>query len=94
MKRTDFKQVVKIFSFWRIDKRKGNYKLPSGAKLSDYLENLAAELLERNNLAIRADGSVRELINGKIFKPFGNDETTTPEQQEKAVHGLIMEMLY
>lgn len=94
MKRDDFKQVVKIFSFWKIDKRKGNYRLPSGAKLSEYLEGLALDLLTRNNLAIRADGSVGEMVDGRIFKPFGNDETTTPEQQEKAVHALIMEMLY
>lgn len=92
MKRNDFKQVVKIFSFWKIDKRKGNYTLPNGAKLSEYLQNLVSEILERNNLAIRSDGSVGEILNGIIFKPFG-DETTTPEQQEKAVHALIFEML-
>lgn len=94
MKRSELKQVIEIFSFWSIDKRKGDYKLPSGVRISDYLERLTSELLRRNSLAIRADGSVGELIDGKIFKPFGNDEMTTPEQQEKAIHALIMEMLH
>lgn len=93
MKRNDFKQVVKIFSIFQIDKRKGNYTLPNGAKLSEYLQNLVSEILERNNLAIRSDGSVGEILNGKIFKPFGDDETTTPEQQEKRCTALIIEML-
>lgn len=93
MKQDEFKQIVKIFSFWKIDKRRGNYKLSKGIYLSDYLEQLVMELLERNNLAIRADGTVGDIISGEIFRAFGDNESIIRGQQEKRVHALIMEML-
>lgn len=94
MKRDDFKKIIKIFSFWRIDKRKGDYRLPNGKYLSDYLKKLAAKLLEQNQLAIRADGNIGEIVGEKIFIPFGENEDILPEQQEKAIKNLIKEMLY
>lgn len=94
MKRDDFKKIIKIFSFWRIDKRKGDYRLPNGKYLSDYLKKLAAKLLEQNQLAIRADGNIGEIVGEKIFIPFGEDEDILPEQQEKAIKNLIKEMFY
>ena len=35
MKREDFKKIIKLRSFWKIDKRKGNYKLPNGNTFQD-----------------------------------------------------------
>ena len=40
MKREDFKKIIKLRSFWKIDKRKGNYKLPGGDNLSVYVTDL------------------------------------------------------
>ena len=30
MKRTDFMKIIKLRSVWKVDRRKGNYKLPNG----------------------------------------------------------------
>ena len=35
MKREDFKKIIKLRSFWKIDRRKGNYKLPNGKFLDN-----------------------------------------------------------
>ena len=40
MKREDFKKIIKLRSFWKIDRRKGNYKLPDGSWLSEYVAKL------------------------------------------------------
>ena len=53
MKREDFKKVIKLRSFWKIDRRKGNYKLPNGKMLSDYITSLVESQMKLDNLAIR-----------------------------------------
>lgn len=40
MKRDDFKKIIKLRSIWKIDRRKGNYTLPNGEKLTIYVKNL------------------------------------------------------
>lgn len=92
MKRKDFKTVVRCFSYWKIDKRKGDYKLPSGCRLSHYLEDLVFDLLKKHNLAIRSDGNVGTILNGKIFVAFGDDQVIP--DQERAVSKLVCEMIY
>lgn len=92
MTRTEFKTIIKIFSAWKIDKRRGNYLLPSGVRLKEYLRNLTEQLLKRNELAIKKDGSVGELYDGKIFVPFGEDEIV--EQQEQRIRAIVDELVY
>lgn len=91
MKRNDFKKVVKCFSYWKIDKRKGNYKLPSGQRLKDYLLYLCAEILEKHNKAIGSDGNIYDVVNNKVFIPFKGDEELHDQWQR--IKDLINEML-
>ena len=92
MKRNDFKKVVKAFSFWKIDKRKGNYKLPNGNLLSDYLSDLVSELLANNHLAFRSNGDLGEIINNKIFVEFADDEEIG--NQDKYIKEFVDELIY
>lgn len=94
MKRNDFKKVIKIFSFWKIDKRKGNYKLPSGEYLSHYLEDFIQDFLNRNNLAIRENGDIAEIIDNRIFIPFGEDEELNTGEQIDRIEKLVRGLLY
>lgn len=36
MLRKDFIKIIRLRSFWKVDKRKGDYRLPSGDRLSSY----------------------------------------------------------
>lgn len=58
MKREDFKQIIKLRSYWKIDKRKGNYMLPSGEWLSSYIRKLVVSQLEVDKLGIRKNGEL------------------------------------
>ena len=90
MKRANFKTVVKAFSCWTIDKRRGNYSLPAGT-LREYLIGLVEDLLDRNGLAIRTNGDIGEVLDGKIFIPFGTDEEIV--EQSKRIATLVSEMI-
>jgi hypothetical protein len=97
MKREEFKQVVKAFSFWRIDKRKGNYRLPSGARLSFYLEELTSDLCNNNKIAFAKNGNLYKKIifDGKdiISIPFAEDENFNNAEQEKRIKSFVCELL-
>lgn len=58
MKREDFKKIIKIRSFYKIDRRKGDYKLPSGDKLSVYVRKLVDQQLALDKLFIRENGNL------------------------------------
>lgn len=104
MKRTDFIQVIKLRSIWKVDKRKGNYELPNGTRLSMYLERLIRGQMELDNIRIAEDGNLydafEEEIEGenflgyKIMKPFADNEICTFDDQETRIHNLIGEMLF
>ena len=94
MKRTELKMVVKALSEWNIDKRKGDYTLLSGSKLSQYLESITRKFLEKMELAIAEDGNVYSTIDGRIFIPFGHDEKLENLEQLNRVEFLIKEMLH
>ena len=94
MTRTEFKTIIKIFSAWRIDKRKGNYSLPGGGCLSHYLRRLTAELCERNHIAIKTNGDIGETLNGRIFVPFGDDEFLNEQEQEQRIRAIVDELIY
>jgi hypothetical protein len=97
MKREEFKQVVKAFSFWRIDKRKGNYRLPSGARLSFYLEELTSDLCNNNKIAFAKNGNVYAVLkqgnDDIIFIPFAEDENFNNAEQEKRIKSFAWELL-
>ena len=58
MKREDFKKIIKLRSVWKIDKRKGNYVLPNGEKLSSYVRELVESQMKLDNLLIRNNGDL------------------------------------
>lgn len=54
-KRTiEFEKAVKLLSFWKVDKRKGDYDLPAG-KLSYYLVELVMKLILEFGFFIDSD---------------------------------------
>lgn len=94
MTRENFKNVVKAFSFWKINKRKGDYKLPNGEFLSSYLQELVANLLSRNDIAFLKNGNLGDVLNGSIFVPFGIDEEIVLEEQERRIRCFVREMIF
>ena len=58
MKRENFKQIIKLRSYWKIDKRRGNYMLPTGKWLSEYVRDLVISQLRVDNLGIRKNGEL------------------------------------
>ncbi len=95
MKRKELKQVFKAISDWKIDKRKGNYRLPSGRLLSDYLEEIGEDFLKAFNKAISIDGDIYDYIpqTATIFRPFLDNERTCEYEQRKRLQAVIFEML-
>ena len=94
MERADFKKVIKIMSGWRIDKRKGDYHLPSGEKLSGYVRTITEKFLNNNGMAIAENGNIYDLINGKIFIPFASDEKYDYLTQSERIEKIVKEMIY
>lgn len=94
MKREDFKKIIKIMSDWRINKRKGNYLLPSGKKLSDYVYTITEKFLHNNGMAIAGNGNIYPLIGDMIFIPFSSDETYDYLTQNERIEKLVKEMIY
>ena len=95
MKRNELKTVIKDVSNWKIDKRRGNYKLPSGRLLSDYLEEIGEDFLKAFNRAISIDGDVCDYIpqTATICRPFLENEKTCQDEQRKRLQAVIFEML-
>ena len=87
MKREDFKKIIKLRSFWKIDRRKGNYKLPNGKRLSDYITSLVESQMKLDGLGIRANGDLCFMSGGEWndkTKKF-DDYTLMPAFQENEV---------
>ena len=94
MRRENLKKIIKARSFWRIDKRKGNYKLPNGERLYYYVRDLVYTQLELDNLGIRENGDICSMTSDYVLRPFFQEhEQTSQEEQEERIHKLINEML-
>ena len=63
MKRSDFVKIIKLRSYWKIDKRKGNYKLPNGNYLTSYVQDLISEQLELDKMVIAKEGNIYWTFN-------------------------------
>ena len=94
MKRADFKKIIKIMSDWRIDKRKGNYHLPNGEKLSDYVCTIAERFLHNNGMAIAGNGNIYPIIGDIIFIPFADDEQYEYLTQTERIEKIVKEMIH
>ena len=95
MVRENLKKIIKLRSQWKIDKRKGNYKLPSGNYLSEYVFNLAITQMRVDNLGIAENGNLYFLdkTNYTIYPPFRKEEVTSYGEQCDRVLKLVYEMI-
>ena len=101
MNRINFIKIIKLRSLWPIDKRKGNYYLPSGKRLSKYVRTLIDSQMQLDSLAIAADGNLYPAAfhqdNGKaeytIMIPFAANESCSGIEQEKRIEHLMTEII-
>lgn len=105
MTREDFKKIIKLRSFWEIDKRKGNYKLPNGKRLSDYITGLVESQMKLDNLAIRANGDLcvvsgggwntetKEFDNYLLMPAFENNENCSYDDMERRIKRIVQEIV-
>ena len=94
MTRKDLAQIIKARSTWKIDRRRGDYKLPNGERLSAYVYNLVKTQLELDSLGILSNGNIAFLDNNKILMPaFKPNEETTEIEQEKRIKKFVDELI-
>lgn len=105
MKRNDFKQIIKLKSYWKVDKRKGNYKLPNGSYLKDYISELVYREMEFEKLGISEDGNLYAGTSAKydsnikgftdycLFVPFKDFESVSYDEMERRISILINEII-
>lgn len=97
MKRENLKKIIKLRSCWRIDKRRGNYKLPSGERLSNYLYELVESQMKLDKLGIRENGElcfcewIKEENKYILMPGFEKNEYCTYEEMERRIKILINE---
>lgn len=106
MRRSDFEKIIKIRSIWKIDKRKGDYTLADGSKLSRYVRGLIISQMRLDNLGIRSNGDLCHASGGSwsteqnkfddilLYPPFENNETCTYENMETRITRLVHDLLY
>ena len=104
MKREDFKTIIKLRSFWKIDKRKGDYNLPAGT-LKDYVRYLVDSQMELDHLGIQKDGDLCDCFGGEwntetkefddytLVPIFKENETCSYDEMEKRINCLISEIV-
>lgn len=105
MKREDFKKIIKLRSFWKIDRRKGNYKLPNGKRLSDYVTGLVESQMKIDNLGIRENGDLcvvsgggwntdtKEFDDYTLIQEFQKNEVCSFDDMEKRIKSIVREIV-
>lgn len=95
MTRDNFIQIIKLRSEWKIDKRRGNYELPNGTHLRDYVLRLVESQLELDNLGIRANGDLcfYDKVNSRLMPKFEDNEPCTEEEIQQRIKKLIIEIV-
>ena len=95
MNKKELKTVIKAISDWKVDKRKGNYRLPNGRFLSDYLEEIGEDFLKAFSKAISINGDIYDYNpqTATILRPFLDNEQTCQAEQRKRLKAIIFEML-
>ena len=93
MTRKELATIIKARSIWKIDRRRGDYKLPSGNRLSEYVYDLVESQLALDNLGILANGNMA-FLNNKILMPaFKPNEETTEIEQEERIKNFVDELI-
>jgi hypothetical protein len=105
MNREDFKQIIKLRSIWKIDRRIGNYRLPNGTMLSEYIQGLVESQMWVDKLAIKENGNLcfcqggewsieKEEFNDYILMPaFKANETCNYEEMKNRIRRLVFEII-
>ena len=105
MKREDFKKIIKLRSFWKIDRRKGNYELLNGKRLSDYVTDLVESQMKIDNLAIRENGDLcvasgggwntetEEFEDYTLMPEFQKNEVCSFDDMEKRISVIVREII-
>lgn len=98
MKRENFVEIIKLRSFWKIDKRRGNYSLPSGDRLSNYVEELVKSQMEIDSLAIAGNGNLYYFSADpsgdlEILVSFKESEKCYEKEQEERIKDLVQEII-
>ena len=106
MERENFKKIIKLRSFWKIDRRKGNYKLPNGEYLADYVRRLVESQMKLDNLGIASNGDFYFATGGKwntetkefddytIMPPFEDNEICSYDDMKYRINALIHEIVH
>lgn len=104
MRREDFRNIIKLRSIYKIDKRKGNYNLIEG-KLSDYIIGLVESQMKIDNLGIAKDGNLYPCSGGNwnaekkdfdditILIPFEENEVVPFDKHEVRVNQLVFDII-
>lgn len=106
MKREDFIQIIKLRSHWGIDKRRGNYALPNGERLSRYIKDLVESQMKVDNLVIRVNGDLcvcsgggdwnnkEKRFNDYVLNPdFEDKEICSFDNMEKRINRLVNDII-
>lgn len=105
MKREDFIKIIKLRSVWKVDKRKGNYRLPNGENLSAYISKLVETQMEIDNLGIMKNGDLCFCQGGNwnidkkdfddfiLMPEFKDNESCSYENMDRRISHLIYEIL-
>lgn len=106
MERSDFKQIIKLKSIWRVDRRKGNYRLPSGSYLKDYIYDLVDRELKFERLGIASDGNLyfcvpsewddtkKQFTDHHIMIPYGDNEAVSYNDMDCRIDKLVNEIIH
>lgn len=105
MKRDHFKKIIKLRSFWKIDKIMGNYKLPNGTRLSHYVKKLIESQMQLDSLGILSNGDLCFVHGGEwneeiknfddytLSPPFQDNEICSYDEMEKRINCLLKELI-
>ena len=99
MKRQDFIKIIRLRSFWKIDKRTGNYKLPSGKRLSEYVADLVETQMKIDDLGISKNGNLcwcfynEKAENFTLMPAFQDNEICSLDDMDKRINKLVCEIV-
>lgn len=105
MKRSNFKKIIELRSTWEIDKKRGDYKLPNGDKLSDYIGQLVDSQLELDHLMIRENGDLcfgtggqwnvdtKSFDDCELIPDFEDSERCSYDEQQRRIRFLVKDIV-
>ena len=103
MTRANFIKIIKIRSIYQTGE--GNYRLPNGVKLSEYITELVEGQLDLDKLVISENGDLYPGWGGEwndetksfddytVFVPFGQDETCGYDRYQFRIRDLVDEII-